>query len=111
MPRYMIAAVLSAVVLCSCAPARPLTDSEVYSFCLMDDSFYEFENCDSEQDICNDFREVVQAEYAGLGSCLAACNETANRLWTVRYVGNCLPKINKGQDWCIQFCRRKYPAS
>ncbi len=111
MSRYVLAAVACAALLCACAPARPLTDSEVYSFCLMDDSFYDINECDSEQDICNDFREVVQAEYSGLGSCLAACNETANRLWSVRYVGNCLPKINKGQDWCLQFCRRKYPAS
>ncbi|QLA15312.1 hypothetical protein [Desulfolutivibrio sulfoxidireducens] len=108
MKRMFFLAVLCLAALSACGPARPLSDSEVYSFCLMDDSFSEFNECDSEQDICNAYREVVLEEYPDLGSCLAACNETSNRLWRVQYVGNCLGTVNRGQDWCIQFCRRKY---
>ncbi len=110
MARHVCMAVLCAALVCACGPLRPLSDAEVYSNCLMDDSLTEVNNCDSEQDICQAYREVVQAEYPGLGPCLAACNETSSRLWRVQYVGYCLGKVNKGQDWCIQYCRRKYPA-
>lgn len=108
----MIRPLLLALVcaaLCACAPARPLTDSEVYSFCLMDDSFALEDTCDSEQDICNDYRDVVTAAYPGLDPCLAACQATYDKLIRVIYVGNCFGRINKGQDICIQYCRRQYP--
>jgi len=113
MIRLLALAILCAAVavLAACGPVRPLTDSEVYSFCLMDDSFSLDDNCDSEQDICNAYRDVVSAEYPGLAPCLAACNESFQRLWRVQYIGNCLGKINNGQDLCIQYCRRKYPGS
>jgi|GEM_PF-2372620 len=100
---------LACAALASCAPARPLTDSEVYSFCLMGESSYVDDTCDSEQDICNAYRDVVSSPYSGLNPCLVACQDAYNRLIRVQYVGNCFNYVNNGQDICIQYCRREYP--
>ncbi|MDQ7833255.1 MAG: hypothetical protein RDU30_16110 [Desulfovibrionaceae bacterium] len=108
MTRLLALAILCATVV-ACGPVRPLTDSEVYSFCLMGGSMVVDDTCDSEQDICNAYRDVVTVPYPGLSPCLDACNAAYESLIRVQYVGNCFSRINDGQDICIQYCRREYP--
>jgi hypothetical protein len=108
MLRLLLLAVVCAA-LAACAPARPLTDSEVYSFCLMGGSMIVDDTCDSEQDICNAYRDVVSTPYTGLNPCLVACQDAYEKLVRVQYVGNCFTRIIDGQDICIQYCRREYP--
>ncbi|NDY58108.1 hypothetical protein G3N56_15335 [Desulfovibrio sulfodismutans] len=107
MTRLLILAILCATAV-ACGPVRPLTDSEVYSFCLMGGTMVD-DTCDSEQDICDAYRDVVSMTYSGLSPCLDACNAAYERLIRVQYVGNCFSRINNGQDICIQYCRREYP--
>lgn len=107
MIRLLILACACALMF-GCVKVQPMSTTDLYSNCYMDDSFNQEDSCDSDDSICGDYQEAVSVEFPGLNPCLAACQTVYEKQIRTIYTGNCFNRINKGQDLCIQFCRRKY---
>jgi len=83
--------------------APVMTLSDFYGFC---SALPEPGGCFSDP-VCQRFRQELAAAPRDLMSCLAMCRSTERALYTDNLVNGCGVILERAEDLCDQFCRRR----
>ena len=83
--------------------APPMTLSDFYGFC---SALPAPDACLSDP-ICQRYRRELDVAPTELSACLALCQRLENDLYADNVINNCGPILERAQDLCDQFCRRR----
>jgi hypothetical protein len=104
------ACALAVISLCAmtagCVPPKPASPSMFYGNCVTPMGR---DPCDSDEDICRVYEEIIAQKHATLGACRTACNQAFQRLGNQYFAQNCFYMFDRGSDLCEQECLRQYP--
>lgn len=100
--------------LCGCAKsaggrdelAPPMTLSDFYGFC----STAEVPGGCFSDPVCNKFREELAKAPKELAGCLDICRQLGNDFYVRELTNGCGSILDRAQDYCDQFCRRRDPS-
>lgn len=57
--------------------------------------------------ICQRYRRELSEPPAELAACLSLCRQTAGDLYTANLTNGCAGVLDRAEDLCDQFCRRR----
>jgi hypothetical protein len=83
--------------------APVMTVSDFYGFC----SALPTPDACLSGPICNRYRQELSSPPSDLAGCLAVCRQTENALYVDNLVNGCAEILERAEDLCDQFCRRR----
>lgn len=106
MPKALLLALLSAVLLADCASRGPISISEMFGFCMTASPSADY--CSKQKDYCLHMREAMSRRFASREECQATCWQVrdAYRLTMIDY--GCVQTYESGRRWCERYCTTNY---
>jgi hypothetical protein len=80
-----------------------MTVSDFYGFC----SALPTPGACLSDPICQRYRQELAKAPGDLSDCLSMCRDTENDLYTDNLVNGCAPILERAEELCDQFCRRR----
>lgn len=84
-------------------PAPPMNLSDFYGFC----SALPTPGACVSDPICRRYRQALATAPTELGACLDLCQRLETELYDANQLNGCESILDRAQDWCDQFCRRR----